>query len=410
MSGPLADLRAVELCGQLGQYAGKLLADLGADVVKLEPPEGSEARRVGPFVNDEPGPDRSLNFWYHNTNKRSVVLDLEGSEGDRERARALIARADVFLEALPPGRAAALGLGYEALAAANPALIHCALTPFGQDGPWAQYRVTDLVALAAGGPMNMNGYDPGDAPGAPPIHGKGDQAFNTAAHYAVMGILTALAARDSGGGGQYVDCSMHEALSSTTEVGLPHWLYGKTNVIRQTGRHAAAVRSEPWIHRARDGKDVLVFNIGRSNESWGKLKRWMQSHGFGAAFDEPRFDDPMARVAARGGAEAKEIFAEVSRFVAALDAEDVYRGAQACGLPWGTVRSPDESLDDPHLHDRGHFVAATGEGLAGEALMPGAPYVFSATPWELRRPAPRLGEHTDEVLRELAADAGATPE
>ena len=402
MSGPLTGLRVVEICDELGQYAGKLLADMGADVVKIEPPEGSSARRVGPFVNDEPGPNRSLNFWYHNTNKRSAVLDLEGSEPDRELARSLLARADVFLEAMAPGRAATLGLEYATLAAANPALIHCALTPFGQDGPWADYRVTDLVALAAGGPMNMNGYDPADAPGAPPIHGKGDQAYNTAAHYAAMGILTALVGRDASGAGQYVDCSMHEALSSTTEVGLPHWLYTKTNIIRQTGRHAAVIRSEPWIHRARDGKDVLVFNIGRSSESWGKLKRWMQSHGFGVQFDETRFDDPMARQAARGGTEAREIFAEVSRFVAALDAEDVYRGAQACGLPWGTVRSPDEAIDDAHLHDRGHFAGTTGEGLEGEALMPGAPYVLSVTPWELRRPAPRLGEHTAEVLRELA--------
>ena len=144
---------------------------------------------------------------------------------------------------MAPGRAATLGLDYATLAPANPALIHCALTPFGQDGPWADYRVTDLVALAAGGPMNMNGYDPADAPGAPPIHGKGDQAYNTAAHYAAMGILTALVGRDASGAGQYVDCSMHEALSSTTEVGLPHWLYTKTNIIRQTGRHAAVTRS-----------------------------------------------------------------------------------------------------------------------------------------------------------------------
>ena len=205
MSGPLAGVRVVELCDELGQYAGKMLADMGADVVKIEPPEGSATRRVGPFVNDEPGPDRSLNFWYHNANKRSVMLDLAVSETDRGLARALIARADVFLEAGSPGRAASLGLERDALAAANPRLVHCALTPFGQDGPWAGYAVSDLVALAAGGPMCMNGYDAGDAPGAPPIHGKGDQAYNTAAHYAVMGILTALFARETTGAGQFVD-------------------------------------------------------------------------------------------------------------------------------------------------------------------------------------------------------------
>ena len=124
MSGPLEGLRVIEICDELGQYAGKLLADMGADVVKLEPPEGSGARRVGPFVNDEPGPNRSLNFWYHNTNKRSAVLDLDASESDRATARSLLARADIFLEALPPGRPAALALDYATLAAANPRLIH----------------------------------------------------------------------------------------------------------------------------------------------------------------------------------------------------------------------------------------------------------------------------------------------
>ena len=402
MSGPLVDLRVVEFGDELGQYAGKLLADMGADVVKVEPPEGSSARRIGPFVNDEPGPNRSLNFWYHNTNKRSALLDLE-TAGGREQARALVAQADLLLESFAPGHLGGHGLGYADLATDNPRLIYCSLTPFGQDGPWAQYQVTDMVALAAGGPMNMNGYDPEDVPGSPPIHGKGDQAYNTASHFAVIGILAALLHRDATGEGQHIDASMHEALSTTTEVALPHWLYTKTNIIRQTGRHAAIQRTEPWLHRARDGKDVLVYNTGRSNASWAKLKAWMQSFGFGATLDEARFDEPIARQGGRGGPEAGEIVAEVSRFVASLDAEDVYRGAQACGLPWGVVRSPDETLADPHLQDRGHFAAATGEGVSEPVLMPGAPYQLSATPWELRRPAPKLGEHTEEILSELAA-------
>ena len=403
MSGPLVDLRVVEFGDELGQYAGKLLADMGADVVKIEPPEGSSPRRIGPFVNDEPGPNRSLNFWYHNTNKRSAVLDFEGDTRDRERARALVSRADVLLESFAPGYLTELGLGPAALASENPRLIYCSLTPFGQDGPWAQYRTSDMVALAAGGPMNMNGYDPEDVAGAPPIHGQGDQAYNTASHFAVMGIGVALLHRDATGEGQHIDASMHEALSTTTEVALPHWLYTRTNIIRQTGRHAAIQRTEAWLHEARDGKDVLAYNTGRSNASWAKLKAWMQSYGFGSEFDEARFAEPIARQGGRGGPEAREIVAEVSRFVASLDAEEVYRGAQACGLPWGVVRTPDEALDDAHLHDRGHFAATTGEGVSEAVLMPGAPYQLSATPWELRRPAPKLGEHTEEILRELEA-------
>ena len=120
MSGPLAGLRVIELCDELGQYAGKLLADLGADVTKVEPPEGSTARGVGPFVRDIPGPNRSLNFWYHNTNKRSVVLDYANDESDRARLCALVDSADILIEDRPPGTLADLGLGYAALSQQEP--------------------------------------------------------------------------------------------------------------------------------------------------------------------------------------------------------------------------------------------------------------------------------------------------
>ena len=403
MSGPLAGLRVVELCDELGQLAGKLLADMGADLIKVEPPDGSAARTVGPFVKDIPGPNRSLNFWYHNTNKRSVVLDYANSQVDRDHLRRLVATADVVLEGFEPGYLPSLALGYDDLRGLRGGLIMCSITPFGQDGPWAHYRTSDMVSLALGGPMNMNGYDPEDAPGAPPIRGHGDQGYNTASHYAMHGILAALLWRDRTGEGQYIDCSMHEALSCTTEVGMPYWLYNRQNVIRQTGRHAAAHRSEPWMYLARDGRRVLVFGVGRDNASWAKIKEWFQSEGFGLHFNEERFDSPQNRQPARGAPEAREILEEVGRFFAAHDSDYVYRGGQDRGQSWGVVLAPDEALDDPHWHDRGFFVPTTGEGLEGEALMPGAPYLFSATPWELRRPAPRLGEHTSEVLSELAA-------
>ena len=401
MSGPLAGLRVVELCDELGQYAGKLLADMGADVVKVEPPGGSSARTVGPFAKDIPAPDRSLNFWYHNTNKRSAVLDFETAAG-RQAWLALAARADVVLEDRRPGALDALGLGYGDVSSGNPGLIWCAVTPFGQSGPWRDRQVTDLVALALGGPMMMNGYDAEDAPGAPPIRGHGDQAYNTACQHALHGILAALLHRDRSGEGQYIDCAMHEALSQTVEVGMPYWLYKRTDVTRQTARHAAAKRTEPWLFTAKDGRDLILFGVGRDNASWRELKKWFQASGFGQKFDEERFDDPQRRQPGRGSPEAAEIMAEVARFIAAHDAEYIYRGGQERDQAWGVVRSPDETLADPHWHDRGHFAGITGEGLPGPVLMPGAPYIFSATPWELRRAAPRLGEHTAEVLAELA--------
>ncbi len=404
MSGPLTGLRVIELCDELGQLAGKLLADMGADVIKVEPPEGSAARRVGPFVDDVPGANRSLNFWYHNTNKRSVVLDLDSPAGGAAW-KALVAAADIVIEDRPPGALDRLGLGHRSLLGADgpaqPSLIWCSLTPFGQGGPWADFHATDLTALALGGPMMMNGYDPADAEGAPPIRGHGDQGYNTACHYAVQGILAALLYRDRTGRGQHIDASMHEALSSTTEVGLPYWFTQRVNVIRQTGRHAAATRSEPWLYLANDNRHALIFGVGRDNASWKKIKEWFQSEGFGLQFDEPRFDEPAARQPARGTPEAAEILAEVGRFIAAHAADEIYRGGQERRQSWGVVRAPDEALNDPHWDDRGFWVEITGEGRPGPVRMPGAPYQFSETPWELRRPAPRLGEHTREVLAEL---------
>ena len=407
MSGPLADIRVIELCDELGQYAGKLLADMGADVIKVEPPPGSTARTVGPFVKDLPGPNRSLNFWYHNTNKRSVVLDLEGSEADRGTLRRLISTATIVIEDRAPGVLAALGLGHEELRAENLGLIVCSLTPFGQTGPWANYRSSDFVGLALGGPMAMNGYDPADAPGAPPIRGHGDQGYNTVCHYAAHGILAALLYRDRTGLGQHIDASMHEALSQTVEVGMPQYLYARTDVIRQTARHAAFRRTEPWLMTAGDGKDLILFGIGRDNTGWRQLKAWYQSRGFGLQFDEARFDSPVARQPGRGSPEAAEINEETRRFIAAHDAEYVYRNGQQIDQAWGSIRSPEETLDDEHFWDRDFFVHTSGEGQEEPAAMPGPPYWLSATPWELRRPAPKLGEHTAEVLAELDELGGA---
>jgi benzylsuccinate CoA-transferase BbsE subunit len=400
VTGPLADLRVVEFCDQLGQLAGKLLADMGADVVKVETPQGSSSRRVGPFAGGRDDREGSLNFWYYNTNKRSVVLDLDDRH-QREQARALCLGADIVLEDRAPGQMAALGLDYQSLAAENLRLVMCSITPFGQTGPWANWRVNDLVALALGGPMMMNGYDESDAPGAPPIHGNGDQAYNTACHYAVHGIMAAILYRDRSGKGQHIDCAMHEALSCTVEVGMPYWLYMRRDVRRQTGRHAAAVATEPWIYGAGDGKDVLVFGVGRNNTQWNSLKKWLQAAGFGMQFDEERFSDPLARQPARGTAEAKEIMSTLRAFIAESDSDDIYRGAQERGLPWGVVLTPDESIQDPHWHDRGFYVQLPEESVDRPVRMPGAPYIFSATPWELRRRAPGLGEHTAEVLTEL---------
>ena len=151
MSGPLADLRVVELCSERGAWAGKLLADMRADVVKVEPPGGDRTRTYPPFLDDEPGPERSLYFWHYNTSKRGVTLDLESDAG-RDAFRRLAARADILLEDRDPGVMAALGLDFPDLQPSNERLIYVSITPFGRNAPRANEPANDLTILAGGGP------------------------------------------------------------------------------------------------------------------------------------------------------------------------------------------------------------------------------------------------------------------
>jgi len=210
LAGALKGVRVVELASEFGAFAGRALADLGADVVLVEPPGGHPTRRHAPFAGDVEDPERSLFFWHYNTSKRGVVLDLDERRG-ADAFRRLVAGADLVVEAEPPGRLAELGLDHTDLRAAHPALVWVAITPFGRDNPRAAEPATDLTVLAGGGPVWNCGYDDHTIP---PVRGGGNQGLHTACVWAVMGALTALLARDVTGEGQFVDVSMHAPATS----------------------------------------------------------------------------------------------------------------------------------------------------------------------------------------------------
>src|SRR5690349_10216915 len=168
LPGPLTGLRVLELADEKGQFCGKLLGDLGADVVKIEPPGGESCRHIGPFLDNMPHPERSLSFWHYNTSKRGITLDPATTDGHALFLR-LAACADIILETRRPGWLASLGLDYDTLCRTNEGLIMCSLTPFGQTGPWRDYATSDLLHMAAGGEMASCGYDETDVPDALPI-------------------------------------------------------------------------------------------------------------------------------------------------------------------------------------------------------------------------------------------------
>src|SRR6185312_203419 len=229
----LAGFRVIELANERIAFAGKLLADMGADVILVEPPGGDPARAFPPFLDDSPGPERSLWWWHYHTSKRGVTLNLDRPE-DRRRLEALVGGADILLESEPRGRLAALSLDYDDLKAVRPELIFVSMTPFGRSGSDAP--ATDLTLLAGGGPAWSCGYDDH---ALPPVRGGGNQGYHTACHFAAMSALTALFWRLSSGEGQFIDVSMHQAQNVTTEAGSYSWLVARQTVQRQTGRHAA---------------------------------------------------------------------------------------------------------------------------------------------------------------------------
>ena len=244
LPGPLAGLRVVELTNAIGQWCGKLMADLGADVIKVEPPGGAEERQVGPFYRDEPHPDRSLYFWHYNTSKRGITLNLNHEAG-REVFRHLVDSADLLLESMPPGHLESLGLGYGSLSADHPGLIMCSLTPFGQDGPWRDYKRHRPDPARGrrpdGGLRLLRGGRPrGDAdrPG-------GGNAWHMGSHYAYIAALAAVRHQRITGQGQYIDVSVHEACALTTEMHMSTYIYTGQVARRQTGQHAGVTRRAP---------------------------------------------------------------------------------------------------------------------------------------------------------------------
>lgn len=393
-SGALAGIRVIELANSWGEWCGRLLANLGAEVIKVEPPEGSASRREGPFIDDTPDPDGSLSFWNNNTGKRSVVLDLT-ADAERAALRRLITDADIFLETLMPAQAEDLGLTDAALRSENPGLITCSITPFGPDGPYAALHTTDLVSMALGGPMQSCGYDGEDA-GLPPVRPGLNHTAQTAGHFAVTGVLAALWEREESGLGQRVEIAAHDCLSVTVEFANTHWYYNQAVVRRQSGRHATPNPTARTQYRCADGRYINLA-LPRNEAAWNELVALLRARGLGEDLENPALMDPVQRFAA--GSRAYDLL-EV--LCAIHTADELFHLGQRLGLTWAAVRAPEDWLDDPHAAARGFFVPVEQPQIGRAVPFPGAPFIAPASPWQVRR-APLLGEHTAAVLSEKRA-------
>ena len=402
--GALHGVRVVELASEPIAWAGKLLADMGADVILVEPPGGDPSRNYPPFLADEPGPDRSLYWWHYHTSKRGVVADLDAA-GGRERFRALMASADVLLEAEPRHRLGALGLDYDDLKVVRPELVHVAVTPYGRNDPKSDLPFTDLTIMAASGPPWSCGYDDHSLP---PIRGP-MQGYHTASHFAVLSVLTALLHRGAGGSGQFIDVSMTAAGNVTTEAATHTWLVAQKTVQRQTGRHASVSPSRETQQECADGRHANTGVPPRRPREFAALDKWLKELGLDTELPEAVFlamganwegpfdlakigrDDAVTAIFGAGRDALNLIASRVS-------AQDFFLGCQRAGLAVGVVNAPEEAFEDPHFKARGFQVPVVHDDLRLPVVYPGAPYALEASPWAISRRAPRLGEHDAEVF------------
>ena len=412
-AGALDGLRIIEWTDEVGVWAGKLLADMGADVIKIEPPSGDATRDYPPFVDDEPNPERSLYFWHYNTSKRGITIDMETERG-RELFKQLVAGADGVVESQPVGTLAEHGIDYADLRASNPSMIWVSVTPFGRSGPRLEEASTDLTILAAGGIAWMNGYDDHTLP---PVRGAGNQGYHTGCHYGVMSFLAALLYRDVSGEGQFIDVSAHASCNVTTESGSYSWLVAEATVQRQTGRHASINPSMPSQVRCADGRYVNTGMPPRAPQDFQAMYDWLEQLGVIDEFDQAE----VLKLAAKGerislaDIEFDEMVAtkfaagrEAVTFVASkIGAYEFFSGGQQRGFQVGIIYSPEEMLEDEHFKARGFPVEVEHPELGRSFTYPGAPYKLPASPWAIRRRAPQLGEDNVEILGELGLDAAA---
>lgn len=392
--GPLAGVRALDLTGEAGVFAGRMLAELGADVIRVEPPGGDPIRLRPPFL-DGSDPPLSLHHLHFNAGKRSITLDYTHAEGAALLTR-IAEASDIWLDSAAPGAMDALGFGYDRLAAVHPGLVYASITPFGQEGPMRDYRANDLIGAAMSGLMYLNGMleDPPIMPGA-------EQAYHMASLAAVSAVLVAIAGRerDPERRGRRVDVSMQEATTMSTlqtaNANIYTWHGGiperQGMVGLGGGRHLFECADGKWIS--------FTIPVGEG-PFFGFFLDWLRDEGIAHELSDD-FLDPAYRFQ-----HVALVMDAIAALCAKHDREALFHEGQRRRLLLMPVNDVADLVHDPQLRSRDYFATVEHPALGRTLEIPGAAYHFSATPTGIRSAAPALGEHTDEVLESLLGIGG----
>jgi CoA:oxalate CoA-transferase len=376
----LNGVKVVELCNLVaGPYCAKMMADLGAEVIKVEKPGvGDEARRRGPFLNDIPHPERSGLFLYLNTNKLGITLNIETKKG-KGLFKELILEADILVEDNPPGMLANLGLGYDVLSELNPRLVMTSITPFGQSGPYRDYKAYPLNSFHSG----AEGYitPTGDPfPDRPPLKVSRYAGEYEVGIYSMLATLGALYYQRATGLGQQVDVSKQEVLVDINTYELlayPYvgWYPNRATVLNLFG----------GILEAKDGYAHLALY---EEVQWDNLAKLMGNPDW---TKEELFTNPDVR-----RQRSDEVNQRVAEWMREHTKYEIYHKGQRIGVPTGAYQTPEEIMNSEQLNSRGFFVELDHSEV-GRIKYPTCPYRFSKTPWQGRWAAPLLGEHNEEI-------------
>ena len=391
----LAPYRVLDLTDERGLLAGKILADLGADVVQIEPPGGNPARNIGPFYGDDPQPEKSLFWWAYAANKRSITLDLEQKDG-QALLKKMVGEADFLVESFTPGYLDTLGLGYDLLAEINPKLVMVSITPFGQDGPYSNYQATDIVGMALGGFMYLTGDDD-RAPirvSFPHFYLHGGAAGATAA-------MLAHTYRITSGQGQYVDVSCQQAVAKTLAHAPQIWdiegaILKRMGVYRQTsGENRVRIN---WP--CKDGYVNYMVQGGSVAYSTRALLEWMKEDSFDTA-DLDAIDWEKMGYGAITPELMDQLGGPLGDFFKGHTRAELVQGSLDRRILLFPVATPSALQDHPQLEARGYFKELEHPELGATVQYPGA-FVKSGDGEDIagiyRRP-PLIGEHNTVIFQ-----------
>lgn len=396
---PLAGYRILDLTDETGAYCGKLLADLGADVIKIEPVKGDRLRFKEPFWGDTPDPNGSLKFWYMNANKRGLALDIEDPDG-RGIFLELTSTADVIVESFPVGYLASIGLTAETIRAENSSVIITSITPFGQHGPYSGFKANDMIALAMGGWM----YAAGE-PSGPPMRHLVPLAYYMASAQAAQGTVMALLKRarsPEATPAEDVDISLQRTMAACVfDWGPARYFLGGKLVHRRWAGY------DMWDHfpfAPYPCKDGYVWVLTLRPQMWPMFVSWVFDVTGDVEITDSKYDNILTRYQPETRFALRPI---VEKFTLSLTKDELWEGGRERGLTITPCLTVAEISELDQLHARDYFQQLDhGEGF-GPVQFPGVPYQLRGTPCTIRRPAPRLGEHRDDILRKELGKSNA---